>query len=246
MLVSRFSKFAASFILVARAVFRPRFRRTRVGSSNTATADPPVPHPNTNPCKVVLFSHDRFADFNPQTFLLHAARQCPAPWAKVILVADFSVTKGIQYDRTANIWLGPTNIYFGTTSEPDPNDSSQLADPARPHRLQLHLHHAAGRHRRSRQHRQQNLHRRASTDRRPSSFIPSLRASPRPSPPTRSSVSPADRPEAPSLSATTGSLPRARNADSAHQHRAPLFRRLLPKPERRRILVHLRPQRRRR
>jgi Peptide N-acetyl-beta-D-glucosaminyl asparaginase amidase A len=41
----------------------------------------------------------------------------------VILEANFSVTRGIQYDRTANIWLGANNIYFGTTSEPDPSDA---------------------------------------------------------------------------------------------------------------------------
>ncbi|MFY9675043.1 MAG: peptide-N4-asparagine amidase [Terriglobales bacterium] len=119
MTISRFSKFATLVLLVASSalVF------AGVGSSNTATADPPVPHPNTTPCKVVLFQHDRFDDFNPRTFSYTPPAACPAPWAKVILVGDFSVSKGIQYDRTANIWLGPTNIYFGTTSEPDPNDS---------------------------------------------------------------------------------------------------------------------------
>ena len=30
-------------------------------------------------------------------------------------------TRDVQYDRTANIWIGPTNIYFGTTSEPSHN-----------------------------------------------------------------------------------------------------------------------------
>ena len=65
----------------------------------------------------------RFADFNAQPFSYAPPADCPAPWAKVILVGDFSVSEGIQYDRTANIWLGPTNIYFGTTSEPDPSDS---------------------------------------------------------------------------------------------------------------------------
>jgi hypothetical protein len=98
------------------------FAGLRIGSSNTATADPPAPHPNTQPCKVALFNHYRFADFNPKSFN-YAPPACAAPWAKVILVANFTVTKGIQFDRTANIWLGPTNIYFGTTSEPDPNDT---------------------------------------------------------------------------------------------------------------------------
>jgi hypothetical protein len=94
-----------------------------IGSSNTATADPPVPHPDTTPCKVVLFAQYKFANYNPQSFSYTPPAACPAPWAKVILEANFSVTKGIQYDRTANIWLGTNNIYFGTTSEPDPSDA---------------------------------------------------------------------------------------------------------------------------
>jgi hypothetical protein len=120
MTISRFSKVAALVLLCA--VFST-ISFAGVGSSNTATADPPVPHPSTHPCKVVLFQRDRFDDFNPRTFSYTPPAACPAPWAKVILVGDFSVSSGIQFDRTANIWLGPTNIYFGTTSEPDPSDS---------------------------------------------------------------------------------------------------------------------------
>lgn len=40
---------------------------------------------------------------------------------KVVLEADINLNAGIQYDRTANFWLGPVNIYFGTTAEPSPN-----------------------------------------------------------------------------------------------------------------------------
>jgi hypothetical protein len=39
----------------------------------------------------------------------------------VILESDISLNAGIQYDRTANYWLGPVNIYFGTTAEPGSN-----------------------------------------------------------------------------------------------------------------------------
>ena len=48
-------------------------------------------------------------------------RRCPGPWAKVILEANFSINQGRQFDRTANIWIGPTNVYFGTTAEPSHN-----------------------------------------------------------------------------------------------------------------------------
>jgi len=92
----------------------------QVGSGNTYPADPPVSHPNTKACIVHLFEDYRFNNFNPKSFNFTPPANCAAPWAKVVLVASFSVSKGIQFDRTANIWLGATNIYFGTTAEPSP------------------------------------------------------------------------------------------------------------------------------
>jgi len=89
-----------------------------VGSSNTATADPTVPRPHTTPCTVQLFSNVTFADFSPKPFTYTPPAACPGPWAKVVLEADFSVTAGRQFDRTAEIALGHVNIYFGTTAEP--------------------------------------------------------------------------------------------------------------------------------
>jgi hypothetical protein len=89
-----------------------------IGSPNTATADPSVPRPRTRPCVVQLFRDFRFADFTPKLFPYAPPRDCPGPWAKVVFEGDFSVTAGRQFDRTANIWIGGTNIYFGTTSEP--------------------------------------------------------------------------------------------------------------------------------
>jgi hypothetical protein len=89
-----------------------------VGSSNTATADPSVPRPHTTPCTVQLFSGFTFADFSPKPYSYTPPAACPGPWAKVVLSADFSVTAGRQFDRTAEIALGHTNIYFGTTAEP--------------------------------------------------------------------------------------------------------------------------------
>lgn len=97
------------------------FGQLQVGSGNTAFADPPVPHPNTTPCKVVLFDGYKFDNYTPQNFPYSPPAACPGPWAEVVLEADFSISEGNQYDRTANIWIGPTNIYFGTTSEPDQN-----------------------------------------------------------------------------------------------------------------------------
>ena len=87
-----------------------------IGSANTATADPPVARPDTTPCVVTLFNNFAFADFSPKSFSFTPA--CPGPWAKVVLNADFSIQAGRQFDRTAEIWIGGVNVYFGTTSEP--------------------------------------------------------------------------------------------------------------------------------
>jgi hypothetical protein len=92
-----------------------------VGSGNTVTGDPLVPRPSTTPCVVQLFSGASFYDFNVENFSFTPPADCPGPWAKVVLESDINLNAGIQYDRTANFWLGPVNIYFGTTAEPSPN-----------------------------------------------------------------------------------------------------------------------------
>jgi hypothetical protein len=111
------SKFAATLVVLFSTFAAAQLQ---IGSSNTAFADPPVPRPKTTPCKVTLYQGYKFDNFNAQSFTYTPPADCPGPWAAVILAADFSVTQGIQFDRTANIWIGPTNIYFGTTSEPNP------------------------------------------------------------------------------------------------------------------------------
>lgn len=94
-----------------------------VSATYPVTADMPVSRPNETPCVVQLFTNDSFTDFSPRTFSYTPA--CPGPWAKVVLDADFSVSAGRQFDRTASFWLGPTNIYFGTTAEPSHTVSPQ-------------------------------------------------------------------------------------------------------------------------
>ena len=120
---SHFSKFAATLASLLILLSALATAQLKIGSGNTAIADPPVPHPKTTPCKVQLFSGFKFENFNPQSFNYAPPAACPGPWAKVILQANFGITKGIQYDRTANIWIGPVNIYFGTTAEDDPNNA---------------------------------------------------------------------------------------------------------------------------
>jgi hypothetical protein len=90
-----------------------------IGSSNTVTADPSIPRPTTTPCVVTLFTGYTFDNnYSLNPFSYTPPDNCPGPWAKVVLEVDISVTAGDQFDRTANIWLGGTNIFFGTTSEP--------------------------------------------------------------------------------------------------------------------------------
>ena len=90
----------------------------QIGSSNPITAAPLVPRPNTTPCVVPLFTNLAFADFNLKSFSYTPPAACPGPWAKVVFTADFTVTAGRQFDRTAAFYLGHANIYYGTTAEP--------------------------------------------------------------------------------------------------------------------------------
>jgi len=90
----------------------------QVGSANPASAQPLVPRPPGKPCTVKLFSELAFANFTNKTYSYAPPAQCPGPWAKVVFTADFTVTAGNQFDRTAAFYLGHANIYYGTTAEP--------------------------------------------------------------------------------------------------------------------------------
>ncbi len=89
-----------------------------IGSSNPATAEPSVKRPSTTPCIVPLFTGQLFDDFNDKHFSYAPPAGCKGPWSKVVFTADFNVTAGTQFDRTAKFFLGGANIYFGSTAEP--------------------------------------------------------------------------------------------------------------------------------
>jgi hypothetical protein len=89
-----------------------------VGSSNPATAEPPVPRPTTKPCTVTLFNNEAFNDYSAHPITFTPPAGCKGPWAKVVLSLDLTVTAGTQYDRTASLYLGSANIFYGTTAEP--------------------------------------------------------------------------------------------------------------------------------
>jgi hypothetical protein len=90
----------------------------QVGSSNPVSAEPPVAHPDTTPCVVPLLTNAAFENFNGAPLSYAPPAGCPGPWAKVILKANFTVTAGVQYDRSAWFYLGDVNIFYGTTAEP--------------------------------------------------------------------------------------------------------------------------------
>jgi hypothetical protein len=90
----------------------------QVGSSNPVTAEPLVSRPPTKPCVVSLLSNVPFENFNGAPLAYTPPAACPGPWAKVVLTADFTVTAGRQFDRSAWFYLGDTNIFYGTTAEP--------------------------------------------------------------------------------------------------------------------------------
>lgn len=107
------------------------------GTGYPVTADPPVSHPNEAPCVDKLFNPHtpplspsglpvgEFADYADHPFDYAPPANCPGPYAKIVFKMHFKVSAGVQYDRTAAVWIGATNVYFGTTSEPGSNASPQ-------------------------------------------------------------------------------------------------------------------------
>lgn len=108
--------FVAASAASAQVVVAPT--TPQIGSSNPVTAEPLVPRPTTKPCTVTLFTNLAFENFNSPTFPYTPPSDCPGPWAKVVFTADFTVVGAPQYDRSANLYIGQSTVYFGTTSEP--------------------------------------------------------------------------------------------------------------------------------
>jgi hypothetical protein len=108
---------AAAAALPARAQVVTVPSTPQVGSSNPVSAEPGVKRPVTTPCTVTLFANEEFGDYGQHAYS-YAPPTCKGPYSKIVLTGDFTVTAGRQYDRTAELYLGGTNIYFGTTAEP--------------------------------------------------------------------------------------------------------------------------------
>ncbi|MGC1336169.1 MAG: peptide-N4-asparagine amidase, partial [Candidatus Cybelea sp.] len=107
------------------------------GAGYPVTADPPVAHPDEAPCIDKLFNPHtpplesgqlpvgKFADYSDHPFNYKPPKNCSGPYARIIFKMHFRVSAGVQYDRTGAVWIGATNVYFGTTSEPGQNASPQ-------------------------------------------------------------------------------------------------------------------------
>ena len=104
--------------LLAAAAYATPAAPVTVGSPDVAVANPGVPTPPGQACVVELFNDISFDDFGTRPYSYTPPSGCGTHWKKVVLQADFSVTAGRQYDRTATLWLGGVNLYYGTTQEP--------------------------------------------------------------------------------------------------------------------------------
>lgn len=98
-----------------------------IGETGAAVADPLVSAPPETPCVVKLYTANSpagtFDDYAAHPFDYAPPSGCKGPWNKVVFKADFNVSTGRQYDRTASVWVGGVNLYFGTTQEPSASRS---------------------------------------------------------------------------------------------------------------------------
>jgi len=67
-------KFAAILATLLLSLSTIAAAQLKIGSGNTALADPPVPRPHTQPCTVTLYKGFKFADFNPRASLYTGPR----------------------------------------------------------------------------------------------------------------------------------------------------------------------------
>ncbi len=119
---------ASAMLLTVTAAPAVQAQQLTIGSPNVAVADAVVPPPATKPCVVTLYTNEEFpatltnppvADFSNHPFTFTPPAKCPGPWERVVYSADFSVNAGVQFDRTATVWLGGAVIFLGSTEEPN-------------------------------------------------------------------------------------------------------------------------------
>lgn len=112
----------------------------------------PVPRPGGARCVVELIPPHDFNGDAPLDIEYRPPPGCPGEWSKVVLESDFAVSKGNQYDRSADLQLGGVTLFLGTTMEPgkdyaprwhverDVTDYSTLLRKSMPGRITLRNH----------------------------------------------------------------------------------------------------------
>ena len=141
------------------------------GAGYPVTAEPPVSHPAEKPCVDKLFNPQTpplqsgqlnvgdFADYSDHPFNYTPPANCPGPYAKIVFKMHFRVTAGVQYDRTGAVWIGATNVYFGTTVGAGPQRQPGVERRARRDRVRSDLFAGVDRTSVGLQHRQLAVHR---------------------------------------------------------------------------------------
>jgi hypothetical protein len=75
--------------------------------------------PDYHAMRRTAISKSRIRGLQSENLKLHPSGCLPRPVGEGrVFTADFKVTAGRQYDRTASFYLGHANIYYGTTAEP--------------------------------------------------------------------------------------------------------------------------------
>lgn len=87
--------------------------------TGVADATPPISRPAGRRCIVSLFERQEFQGEASLPLAYRPPADCPGPWRKILLEADFDTTTGHQFDRTADLTLGGATLFVGTTMEPD-------------------------------------------------------------------------------------------------------------------------------
>jgi hypothetical protein len=110
----------AVVLLICINVAEAQSTNRQIGTQFTVTADPLVARPHTRSCIVPLFTSYQFAFFSQtsQNFQFTPPSGCSGPWEKIVLDVNFSENAGVQFDRTASVYIGNASVYFGTTPEP--------------------------------------------------------------------------------------------------------------------------------
>lgn len=99
-------------ILRVAVTSKDNYKENKVASSESN-----LEVPNEKPCVVDLYNNLKFTNTQQKGFSYTPPKNCPGPWSKVILENTFATKKGVQYDRTASLWLDGVNLFFGTTAE---------------------------------------------------------------------------------------------------------------------------------